>query len=100
MRAWLRTWKCWGAVKQYSPYDLESGEVQQAIILAYVNQAAPDFKKKLQYLERLGERGLRDLVAVAEKVTIREKRRTRKKREGKKNIEKGRRRETKDKRGT
>lgn len=43
-------------------------KAQQAVILAYVNQTAPDIRKKLQSLERLEERGLRDLVAVAEKV--------------------------------
>lgn len=43
------------AFKHYSPYNLESGELQQAIILGYVNQAASDIKRKLQSLERLGE---------------------------------------------
>lgn len=56
------------AFKHYSLYNLESWELQQVIILACVNQAASDIKKKLQSLERLGENSIRDLVAVAEKV--------------------------------
>ena len=56
------------AFKQYSPCDPESGEAQQAVSLAYVNQSAPDIKRKLQSLEILGERSLRDLGAVTEKV--------------------------------
>lgn len=49
-----------GAFKQYSPSDLESGKAQQAVILAYVNEVAPDIKRNLQSLERLGERSIRD----------------------------------------
>ncbi|KAL6085174.1 hypothetical protein STEG23_032189 [Scotinomys teguina] len=56
------------AFKQYSSYNPESEEAQQAVVLAYVNQVAPDIRKKLQPLERLGEKSLRDLVVVAEKV--------------------------------
>ena len=36
--------------------------------MAFVNQAAPDIKKKLQRVERLGEKSLQDLVIVAKKV--------------------------------
>ncbi|XP_072692132.1 uncharacterized protein [Canis lupus baileyi] len=36
--------------------------------MAFVNQAAPDIKKKLQSVERLGEKSLQDLVIVAEQV--------------------------------
>ena len=43
------------AFKQYPPYNPESEESQQALILGYANQAAPDIKRKLQSLERLGE---------------------------------------------
>jgi hypothetical protein len=38
------------------------------VALAFIIQAAPDIKRKLQSVERLGERSLRDLVIVAEKV--------------------------------
>ncbi|XP_076419054.1 uncharacterized protein LOC121825602 [Peromyscus maniculatus bairdii] len=56
------------AFKQYTPYDPESPMTTQVVILAYINQAAPDIRKKLQSLDRLEERNLRELVAVAEKV--------------------------------
>lgn len=56
------------AFKQFFLYDPESEEAQQTVIVAYVNEAAPDIKRKLHLLERLGEKRLRDLVAVAEKV--------------------------------
>lgn len=38
------------------------------MILAFINQAAPDIKRKIQKLECLGEKSIRDLVIVAEKV--------------------------------
>ena len=41
-------------------------ETNATIIMAFVNQAAPDIKKKLQSVERLGEKSLQDLVIVAE----------------------------------
>ena len=44
----------------------EALETKATIIMAFVNQAAPDIKKKLQRVERLGEKGLQDLVIVAE----------------------------------
>ena len=43
-------------------------ETKAATIMAFVNQAAPDIKKKLQRVERLGEKSLQDLVIVAERV--------------------------------
>ena len=43
-------------------------ETKAAIIMAFVNQATPDIKKKLQRVERLGEKSLQDLVIVAEQV--------------------------------
>ena len=39
----------------------EDPETKAAIIMAFVNQAAPDIKKKLQRVERLGEKSLQDL---------------------------------------
>lgn len=36
--------------------------------MAFINQAAPDIKRKIQKLECLGEKSIRDLVIVAEKV--------------------------------
>ena len=37
-------------------------------MLAFVNQAAPDIRRKLQRIERLGEQSIQDLVRAAEKV--------------------------------
>ena len=36
--------------------------------MAFVNQAVLNIKKKLQRVERLGEKSLQDLVIVAERV--------------------------------
>ena len=44
----------------------EAPETKAAIIMAFVNQAALDIEKKLQRVERLGEKSLQDLVIVAE----------------------------------
>ena len=41
---------------------------RKAAIMAFVNQAAPDIKRKLQRVERLGEKSLQDLITVAERV--------------------------------
>ena len=48
--------------------NLEAPETKAVIIMAFVNQAPPDIKKKLQRVERLGEKSLQDLVIVAERV--------------------------------
>ena len=37
-------------------------------MLAFVNQAAPNIRKKLQKIERLNEQSLQDLVRAAERV--------------------------------
>ncbi|KAL6084446.1 hypothetical protein STEG23_024433, partial [Scotinomys teguina] len=39
-----------------------------AMILNFINQSAPDIKRKLQRLEHLREKNIRELVEVAEKV--------------------------------
>ena len=46
----------------------EAPETKAAIIMAFVNQDTLDIKKKLQRVERLGEKSLQDLVIVAERV--------------------------------
>ena len=56
------------AFRQYTPMNPEALETKATIIMAFVNQAAPDIKKKLQRVERLGEKSLQDLVIVAEQV--------------------------------
>lgn len=48
--------------------DPELPETKALLALVFINQAAPDIKRKLQRVERLGEKSLRDLVRVAEKV--------------------------------
>lgn len=54
---------------KYTPMDPESPETKTVVSLVFFNQAAPDIKKKLQGLERIGEKSLRDLMKVAEKVS-------------------------------
>ncbi|XP_057343520.1 uncharacterized protein LOC130679193 [Manis pentadactyla] len=56
------------AFRQYTPMDPEAPENRAAIVMAFVNQAAPYIKRKLQRVERLGEKNLQDLVVVAERV--------------------------------
>lgn len=48
--------------------DPEAEESKAAVIMAFVNQSALDIGKKLQKVDRLGEKSLRDLVEVAKKV--------------------------------
>ena len=48
--------------------DPEAEGTQAALIMHFVNQAAPDIRKKLQKLERLGEKSIQDLITVAERV--------------------------------
>uniref|UniRef100_A0A8C6YUC6 Core shell protein Gag P30 domain-containing protein n=1 Tax=Nothoprocta perdicaria TaxID=30464 RepID=A0A8C6YUC6_NOTPE len=56
------------AFRQYTPLDPMAEENRAAVILAFVNQAAPDIRKKLQKIDRLGEQTVQDLLKVAEKV--------------------------------
>ena len=56
------------AFSRYTPYDLESQENAAAMTLTFINQSAPDMKRKLQRLECLREKSIKDLVVVAEKV--------------------------------
>lgn len=67
-----------------------------SIILAYVNQAVPHIKRKLQLLECLGEKRLKGLVVVAEKVN--NKRETEKRRQERKELEKQEREDKREKR--
>lgn len=46
----------------------EAPENKAAVIMAFVNQSATDIRKKLQKIDRLGEKSLQDLLIVAEKV--------------------------------
>ena len=56
------------AFRQYMPMDPQADESHAAVLLAFVNQAAPDIRRKLQRIERLGEQSIQDLVRAAEKV--------------------------------
>ena len=48
--------------------DSQADESCAAVMLVFVNQAAPDIKRKLQKIERLGEQSIQDLVRAAERV--------------------------------
>ena len=56
------------AFRQYTPMDPQDDESRAAVLLAFVNQAAPDIRRKLQRIEGLGEQSIQDLVRAAEKV--------------------------------
>ena len=56
------------AFRQYTPMDPQANESHAAVTLAFMNQAAPDIRRKLQKIERLGEQSLQDLVRAAERV--------------------------------
>ena len=43
------------AFRHYTPMDPQAEESRAAVLLAFVNQAAPDIRKKLRKIERLGE---------------------------------------------
>lgn len=49
------------------PYDPEP-QCERAVMLAHVNQSAPDIRKKLLELGHLAERSIRALVTVTERV--------------------------------
>ena len=57
------------AFKQYTPMDPQAEESRTAVLLAFVNQAAPDIRRKLQKIEGLGEQTIQDLMKATEKVT-------------------------------
>jgi hypothetical protein len=52
----------------YTHLDPKETENSNTVVLASINQSAPDIRRKLQNLERLGKKSLRDLVEVAEKM--------------------------------
>ena len=56
------------AFRQYMPMDPQADESHAAVLLAFMNQAAPDIRRKLQKIEGLGELSIQDLVRAAEKV--------------------------------
>ena len=54
--------------RQYTPMDPQAEESHAAVLLAFINQAAPDIRKKLQKIEGLGEQTIQDLLKAAEKI--------------------------------
>ena len=56
------------AFRQYTPMDPQADESRAAVLLAFMNQEAPDIRRKLQKIEGLGELSIQDLVRAAEKV--------------------------------
>ena len=56
------------AFRQYTPMDPQAEESHAAVLLAFVNQAAPDIRKKLQKIDELGGQTTQDLLKAAEKV--------------------------------
>ena len=48
--------------------DPQAEESRAAVLLAFVNQAPPDIRRKLQKIEGLGEQTIQDLLKAAEKV--------------------------------
>ena len=48
------------AFRQYTPMDPQAEESGAAVLLAIVNQVAPDIGKKLQKIEGLGEQMTQD----------------------------------------
>ena len=56
------------AFRQYTPMDPQADESRAAVLLAFMNQAAPDIRRKLQKIEGLGKLSIQDLVRASEKV--------------------------------
>ena len=48
--------------------DPQAEESRSAVLPAFVNQAAPDIRRKLQKIEGLREQTIQDLLKAAEKV--------------------------------
>ena len=55
------------AFRQYTPMDPRAEESRAVVLLAFVNQAAPDIRRKLQKIEGLGEQTIQDLLKAAER---------------------------------
>jgi hypothetical protein len=60
--------RLYDAYRQYTPPDPQAEVNQSAVIMSFINQAAPDIRKKLCKQEGLGEMTIRDLMKVAERV--------------------------------
>lgn len=58
--------RLYDAYRQYTPLDPLAEENQSAVIISFINQAAPDIRKNLNKQEGLGEMTIWDLMKVAE----------------------------------
>ena len=58
------------AFRQYTPMDPQAEESHAAVLLAFVNQAAPDIRRKLQKIEGLGEQTIQDLLKQLKRYLI------------------------------
>ena len=56
------------AFRQYPPMDPQAEESRAAVLLAFVNQAAPDIRRKLKKIEGFGEQTTQDLLNAAKEV--------------------------------
>jgi hypothetical protein len=60
--------RLYDAYRQYTPLDPLAEVNQSAVIMSFINQTAPDIRKKLYKQEGLGEMTIQDLMKVAERV--------------------------------
>lgn len=56
------------AFRQFAPYNPNADEHKAAVKVAFIDQSARDIKRKLQKLEGIQDKSLKDLVQVAERV--------------------------------
>ena len=56
------------AYRQYTSINPEAEEHRSAVVLSFINQAAPNIRRKLHKREGVGEISIRELLQQAEKV--------------------------------
>lgn len=71
------------AFHQHTPYDPSKDEYRPNVVMSFVEQSSVDIKKKLQRMDGLQDKSLRELVQVAETVYLRETEEEKKERERK-----------------
>lgn len=54
---------------QFTPYDPSSEEHKTMVMVTFIDQLSQDIRKKLQKLEGLQDKSLRELVQVAESIS-------------------------------
>ncbi|XP_006868773.1 PREDICTED: uncharacterized protein LOC102833547 [Chrysochloris asiatica] len=60
--------RIYDAYRQYTPLDPLAEENQSAVIMTFINQAAPDIRRKLHKQEELGSLSIKDLLRIADRV--------------------------------